>query len=135
MFCVNFWNSLSFYCFRFLQYISNIFWCFFIIFAYFVSVFIQVFSFVRISDRFACYSRDYHRSFVFACFLVFIASWLSIHIWIALLSRWDERCEHVRILRVFERNTSDVRIFFLPLTNFCRCYHVKSRLSMVCMNC
>ena len=45
-------------------------------FAHFISVFIRVFSFVRISDRFACYSRDYHRSFVFACFLVFIASWV-----------------------------------------------------------
>jgi hypothetical protein len=44
-----------------------------------------VFSLIRISDRFACYSRDYHRSFVFACFLVFIASWV-IYIWIALLS-------------------------------------------------
>jgi hypothetical protein len=34
----------------------------------------------------------------------------------------------VRILRVFEQNTSDVRIiFFLPLTNFCRYYHVRSK--------
>ena len=45
-------------------------------FSYFVSIFIRVFSFVRISDIFACYSQDYHRSFVFACFLVFIASWV-----------------------------------------------------------
>jgi hypothetical protein len=48
-----------------LQYIfniSNIFGCCFIILAYFISVFIRVFSFVHISDRFACYSRDYHGS-------------------------------------------------------------------------
>jgi hypothetical protein len=32
----------------------------------------------------------------------------------------------VRILRVFERNMSDVRIF-LPLTNSCRYYHVRSK--------
>jgi hypothetical protein len=41
MFCVNFWNPLSFYYFCFLQYISNIFGCCFIIFAYFISVFIE----------------------------------------------------------------------------------------------
>jgi hypothetical protein len=32
----------------------------------------------------------------------------------------------VRILRVFEKNTSDVRILFLPLTNFCRLCQIKS---------
>jgi len=127
MFCVNFWNSLSFFCFRFLQYISNIFGCRFIIFAYFISVFIRVFSFVCILNRFACYSRDYHRSFVFACFLVIIASWVIytyldcaaklVLFGVRLSSartarRWYERCERVRILRVFKQNTSDVRSFF-----------------------
>jgi hypothetical protein len=32
----------------------------------------------------------------------------------------------VRILRVFERNTSDVRIFFTT-NQFCRYYHVRSK--------
>jgi hypothetical protein len=41
-------------------------------FTYFIYVFIRVFSFVYISDRFACYSSDYHHSFVFACFLVLL---------------------------------------------------------------
>jgi len=41
MFCVNFWNSLYFYYFCFLQYISNIFGCCFIIFAYFICFFIE----------------------------------------------------------------------------------------------
>ena len=55
-------------------------------FSYFVSVFIQVFSFVHISDRFACYSGDYHRCFVLLVFyfLLFLESY--IHIWIAPLS-------------------------------------------------
>jgi hypothetical protein len=35
---------------------------------FFVSVFIRVFSFIHISDRLACYSRDYHRSFVLLVF-------------------------------------------------------------------
>jgi hypothetical protein len=77
MFCVNFWNSLSFCCFRFLQYIfniSNIFGCCFIIFCLFRLCFYSSLQFR--SYRFACYSRNYHRSFVFACFLVFIASWV-----------------------------------------------------------
>jgi hypothetical protein len=30
--------------------------------------FIRVFSFILILDRFACYSRDYNRSFVFLIF-------------------------------------------------------------------
>jgi len=38
----------------------------------------------------------------------------------ARTARRYERCERVRMLRVFERNTSDVRILFLPPTNFCR---------------
>ena len=38
----------------------------------------------------------------------------------ARTARRYERCERVRILRVFERNTSNVRILFLPPTNFCR---------------
>jgi uncharacterized protein Usg len=109
------------------------------IFAYFISVFIRVFSFVRISDRFACYSWDYHRSFVFACFLVFIASWVIytnldcaaklvlFGLGLSSARRWDKRCEIVRILRVFIWNTSDVRVFFLPLTNFCRYYHVRTK--------
>jgi predicted membrane protein len=136
MFCVTFWNSLSFFCFHFLQYISNIFGCCFIIFAYFISVFIWVFSFVCILDRFACYSRDYNRSFVFACFLVFIDSWViytylfesssfyydaKLVLFCVSLSsarRWYERCEHVRILRVFEWNTSNVRIFFVTTNQF-----------------
>ena len=32
--------------------------------------------------------------------------------------RWDERCECVRILRVFKRNTSDVRIVFFTTNQF-----------------
>jgi hypothetical protein len=119
------------------------FGCCFIIFAYFISVFIWVFSFVCISDRFACYSRDYHRSFFLLLFWFLLLLESYIHIWIALLRlvlfgvgfsstrtarRWDERCERVRILKVFEWNTSDMRIyFFLPLTNFYRYYHVKSK--------
>jgi hypothetical protein len=54
-------------------------------FTYFIYVFIRVFSFVYISDRFACYSPDYHHSFVFACFLVLLLLKSYILIWIALL--------------------------------------------------
>jgi len=100
------------------QHIQHI-WVFFHRFAYFISIFIRVFSFVHISDKFACYSQDYHHSFVFACFLE-----AYIHIWIALLSwfylvlvlvpQGPQKGETigVRILRVFEQNTSDVRICF-----------------------
>jgi hypothetical protein len=37
-------------------------------FSYFVYVFIQVFDFVHILDRFACFSQDYHHSFVLLIF-------------------------------------------------------------------
>jgi len=87
-------------------------------------------------------TRDLSLHFCFACFLFFYCSWVIYTFlecaaklvlfgiglssaWIA--RRWDERCEHVRILRVFERNMRDVRICFLPLTNFCRCYHVSAK--------
>jgi len=122
-------HSVFIFCFHFLQYIfniSNIFGCCVIVFAYFVSIFIRVFNFVRISDRFACYSRDYHRNFVFACFLVFIASYViytfglccklvlfGVGFSSASTARWwDERCERVRILKVFEQNTSNWKLFF-----------------------
>jgi hypothetical protein len=59
------------------QHIQHI-WVLFHHFAYFISVFIWVFSFVHISNRFACYSWDYYHSFVFACFLVFVASYIYI---------------------------------------------------------
>jgi hypothetical protein len=41
--------------------------------AYFIPIFIRVFNFVHISDRFACLSRDYHRSFVLLVFCVSVA--------------------------------------------------------------
>jgi hypothetical protein len=50
------------------------------------SVFIQFFSFVHISDRFVCYSRYYHCSFILLVFWFFLLLELYIHIWIALLS-------------------------------------------------
>ena len=46
-------------------------------FSYFVSIFIRVFSFVYISDRFARYSRD-SSQFYFACFLVFIGVYIYL---------------------------------------------------------
>jgi len=67
----------------------------------------------------------------FYCFLSHIYIWVALPSWfyLVLVSVSQEPQEGetrgVRILRVFERNTSDVRIiFFLPLTNFCRYYHV-----------
>jgi Ca2+/Na+ antiporter len=85
-------------------------------FSYFISVFIRVFSFVHISDRSACYSRDYHCSFVLSVFWFLLLLESYIYIWIALISWFylvlvlvaqepqegdDERCERVRILIVF----------------------------------
>jgi len=55
-------------------------------FEYFVSIFIRVFSFIHISDRFACYLQHYHRSFVLLVFLVLLLLESYIHIWIAQLS-------------------------------------------------
>ena len=51
-------------------------------FAYFVSVFIRVFNFVHISDRFASYSLDYHRSFFLLVFwfLLLLESYIYIRI-------------------------------------------------------
>ena len=85
LFCFNFENSLSFCFFRFLQFIfiiSNIFGCCFIILHIFVSVFIRVFSFIHISDRLTCYSRDYHRSFVLLVFwfLSLLESYIYIYL-------------------------------------------------------
>jgi len=55
-------------------------------FAYFVSVFIRVFSLVHTLDRFVCYSRDYHRNFVLLVFWFLLLLESYLHIWIALLS-------------------------------------------------
>ena len=63
-----------------------IFGCFFILFQFFISILILVFSFVHISDRFACYSRDYHHSFFLLVFWFLLLPKSYIHIWIALLS-------------------------------------------------
>jgi hypothetical protein len=49
-------------------------------FSYFISVFIRVFSFIYISDRFACYSRDYHRSFVLFVFWFLLLLESYIHL-------------------------------------------------------
>jgi hypothetical protein len=79
-------------------------------FAYFISVFIRVFSFIHISDRFACYSRDYHHSFVLLVFLflllldiyITLVSWF--YLVLALVSQESQEGETrgVRILRMFE---------------------------------
>jgi hypothetical protein len=81
-------------------------------------------SFVHILDRFACYLRDYHRGFVLLLFWFLLLLESNIHIWIALLSWFylvlvsvpqepqEGEKRGVRILRVFEQNMSDMRIFF-----------------------
>jgi hypothetical protein len=49
-------------------------------FSYFISVFNRVFSFVHISDRCACYLRDYHRSFIFFVFWFLLLLESYIHL-------------------------------------------------------
>jgi hypothetical protein len=73
-------------------------------------------------------------SFCLSEFLLLLESYIN-YIWIALPSWFylvlvavaqKGETRGVRILRVFEQNTSDVRIFLL-LTNSCRYYHVISK--------
>jgi hypothetical protein len=95
--------------------------------AYFIPVFIRVFGYVHISDRFAYYLRDYHRSSVFAyilCYYCFLSHihlfgllwWVGNSVWFQFRKnrnkvRWGERPK-------FEWNTSGMMIIFIPLTNF-----------------
>jgi hypothetical protein len=80
-------------------------WVLFHDIAYFIHVFIRVFSFIHISDRFARYSRDYHHSFVFArflCYYCFLShiNLFELHCWVSSFwhdfssvrtkKRWDE---------------------------------------------
>jgi hypothetical protein len=109
----------------------------------FVSVFIRNFSFVHVSDRLACYSRDHHRSFVLLVFwfLLLLESYIFIFglrcqvrfIWCWFQLRKNRKkvrrevwaCEDIKCL-------SETRAmwgkFFLQLTNSCRYYyHVRSK--------
>ena len=115
MFCVNFWNSLSFYCFCFLHYISNIFGCcrsflnisFMFLFESSVSFVFRIDLLATRKTIIAVVFRLFSGSYCFLSVYTYLNCAAKLVLFgdgLSSARRWDEKCE---VLRVFE-----LRIFF-----------------------